>query len=732
MFCTKCGNRLDDHDMVCSRCGTPVKKKLAEIKREEVNQDVLQEDFTDAVTELVSMNKEKNEGYQADSNGEQDFVSDKPKPGIDIKKKKGGRGCLTVILVLAMITVFLAAGAWLMFLKTDRKANEPSLPGSLEETEETLETDSIAIETQATLAQEDTEETEPELQFDEEDQTVPMESELARTIAKYNEGSDSGILIDVFAENFTPGNRNPNYTWDKTLFYTLEDISPESSADGIINSYHISRKMLKNSATGNKMEYEIYTSPSTGKVNKIVSIEYVDDYLELTDYYYDDSGKISFIFVRKDINYIPAYAVPTKDGQRFYFNNDCMTKWRVVNNGVQSNYVIGPQSAQNNPEGSVFEYSDLETGAKENYDSAEKRMINAAYNTYNTVLLAEGISEIIGYVYDESGQAVSAARVELVSDDTGEMLYETETDNTGIYRISVPSEEAGYHLLISSEGCAVTTVYGVEVSSQILSDYQDNVYMVEQDDKSYPINVQVYDALHVAADGNGMERLSNAGIYIRDGVNHRDGGVVAQGTSDANGMVSADLPPGMYTAEVMKEGYDNTYYNFAVKDDQDTVQINASPKLAEGEVRIVLTWGETPRDLDSHLFTPYDDSFEDLTYHIWYGNKSDAVGNNLDVDDTTGYGPETMTIPLLKNGLYKYYVADFTNCNSDNPASYEMSNSGAMVNVYTSNGLTSTFMVPSNRAGTIWEVFEIRNGAIVPSQRYYANIDDKSWWHNDK
>lgn len=155
----------------------------------------------------------------------------------------------------------------------------------------------------------------------------------------------------------------------------------------------------------------------------------------------------------------------------------------------------------------------------------------------------------------------------------------------------------------------------------------------------------------------------------------------------------------MYTAEIVKQGYDNTYYNFAVRPDMEEVQINASPKLTEGEVRIVLTWGSTPNDLDSHLFTPYDNVFGDTTYHIWYGNRSDAVGNNLDVDDVNGYGPETVTIPALKNGLYKYYVADFTNCSGNRTASYDLSHSGARVNVYTSNGLTASFTVPSNMPG---------------------------------
>lgn len=51
---------------------------------------------------------------------------------------------------------------------------------------------------------------------------------------------------------------------------------------------------------------------------------------------------------------------------------------------------------------------------------------------------------------------------------------------------------------------------------------------------------------------------------------------------------------------------------------------------------IVLTWGENPRDLDSHI-TYTDDS---SSYHIYYNNKIDSTtGTNLDIDDVTSYGP---------------------------------------------------------------------------------------------
>lgn len=676
MYCSKCGNKLEDGTGFCGECGAAIKIK-----------------------------------------GSSESVEEKrPKPG----KRP------LVVILSVLIVLVLGGAAGIVYINR----NVFSQTGTDDGREETLSRN--ADETEGEEEPEDQEhigETD-EREADEENAPLIAQSELSEQIMVLNQTGDSVISIDVFADRYTPGERNTNYEWDRILFYTLEDVDPNSAADGKINGYDITRKMLRNAASGNKMEYEIYTNPSTGKVNKIASIEYMSDCLEITDYYYDDMGKVSFIFVHKDVNYIPSYAVPTKEGQRFYFNSDCMVKWRVVGGGVQSNYVVGSQAGKNNPGSSVFVYADLDEGVKNTYDVTEKKMINAAYNTYNSVLEAEGVSEITGYIYDHNGNARSGAEVTLYTDE--EYLYQTETDVNGLYGIIVPSDDRDYRLSASGEGCVSTNLYNIKVNEYVLSDYQEAVYMVEESDETYDVNIQMYDALNYSSDGRSLERMSDAAIYIRDGMNHREGNVVAQATADAAGEVTLSLKPGMYTAEVVKQGYDKIYNNFAVKQNMQAIQISSSPTLASGEVRIVLTWGENPADLDSHLFTPYDSSFGDATYHIWYGNKSDAVGDNLDVDDTDGYGPETMTIPVLKDGLYKYYIADFTNCSAGNPTSYEMSLSGATVNVYTSAGLTATFHVPANVSGAIWEVFEIRNGAIVPIQRYYSNIDDKSWWHNDK
>lgn len=722
MFCRHCGKELQDDDRACPYCGTMVRKKVdGDSGKKQITTGFSEEQEGAAEKkDSETVIHENHENYENHENGNQ------PEP------KKKNR---TVWLLAGLGILAAAAGAGIFAGRLYAEKNEnpsqniseieneaESADGNRSETGEAKEQDKNGASEETA----DTASAAGEI----------ADTEWARAIAKCNSGAGNSFeqTIDVFAENYEPGARNMNYAWDRTLFYTLEDVNPDSISDGKINGYEIRRKVFKNAVTGNKMEYEIYASPVNGNVNKIVSIEYFENYLEITDYYYDDNGKVSFIFVRNDTNYVPSYAVPTKDGKRFYFYQDCMTKWRTVSGGAQTNYVLGQASANegSNPAGSVFLYDALSSPQQDNYDVMERRMINAAYNTYRIVLEAESLSEITGYVYDEDGTPLMDAAVMLQDGAGGDNLYLAATDENGLYQITVPAEEYSYQMHVSYGNCVPVKLYGIYISDQTLSEYQSPVYMVEESRDKLPVNLQAYDALNYASDGNGMERLSNAEIFVRRGINHKTGAAEFQGTADSGGSLSMELNPGMYTAEVQKPGYDNTYYNFAVRRGMETVQINASPKLASGEVRVVLTWGEVPSDLDSHLFTPYDSTFGDTTYHIWYGNKQDSVGNNLDVDDTSSYGPETMTIPALKNGLYKYYVADFTNCCMDFPSSYDMSNSGATVNVYTEGGLAASFAVPANRPGVIWEVFEIRNGSIVPIQRYYSNIDDKDWWHSDK
>jgi len=117
-----------------------------------------------------------------------------------------------------------------------------------------------------------------------------------------------------------------------------------------------------------------------------------------------------------------------------------------------------------------------------------------------------------------------------------------------------------------------------------------------------------------------------------------------------------------------------------------------------GNICIVLTWNQTPEDLDAHIKGFLE--FYDEQFHVFYGNTSDG-GASLDIDDTDGYGPETITISQLSpNITYRYWVHDFTNgCNTYSTA---LADSGAKVQVYI-NGQNNpiTYNVPSME-GTNW------------------------------
>jgi len=205
-----------------------------------------------------------------------------------------------------------------------------------------------------------------------------------------NPNDDSTELnsINVYESNYNPAVRNKGYKWDNTLFYTLEEFSLESDSDGQIYYYDLERKQLINEQTQNEMEYEIYRNPDTGIVNKIVSIEYFDGYVEITDYYYTDNGAINFIFVKQSLNYDSTQAIPSNAGQRYYFHRDVMVKWRIVDEDEnQKNYILGEaEKARGSNSGTVILYDDLSQQLKKSFDEVEVKMINAAYNTFKKVV----------------------------------------------------------------------------------------------------------------------------------------------------------------------------------------------------------------------------------------------------------------------------------------------------------------------------------------------------------
>lgn len=174
-----------------------------------------------------------------------------------------------------------------------------------------------------------------------------------------------------------------------------------------------------------------------------------------------------------------------------------------------------------------------------------------------------------------------------------------------------------------------------------------------------------------------------------------------QGKAQATGLSDDDKT----TMLVEKAGYST----LVAKCPCDGFTYALSPEMVDLDgLRVVLTWGDSPADLDSHLVYPNN--------HIYFSNKE---GNNahLDVDDTDYYGPETITVEKKHKGeRYVYLVRDFSNGTN---ASFDLSKSNARVDVYVGKTHIRTYNVRPNVEANNWVVFGIdENGAFHDINQY--------------
>ncbi|MCS5646916.1 MAG: hypothetical protein NZ838_12405, partial [Candidatus Marinimicrobia bacterium] len=152
-------------------------------------------------------------------------------------------------------------------------------------------------------------------------------------------------------------------------------------------------------------------------------------------------------------------------------------------------------------------------------------------------------------------------------------------------------------------------------------------------------------------------------------------------TTNANGDYTIlNVGTGNHNAAGSSDGFCPFGAPFVIPDDYEgetfTYNFSMSPVLTAGQTRMVLNWGETPHDLDSHLLTPI---IGGSTYHVYYssvGSYAEAPYAKLDTDDTDGYGPETITINQSFAGTYIYYIKNF------NAPSNGLKNSGAVAQIY--------------------------------------------------
>lgn len=173
-------------------------------------------------------------------------------------------------------------------------------------------------------------------------------------------------------------------------------------------------------------------------------------------------------------------------------------------------------------------------------------------------------------------------------------------------------------------------------------------------------------------------------------------------TSSLGGYSIDDVPSKTnVTAQATADGYIamSTTINLDERETRD-VDFQLVPETGADVARIVLTWDAQPRDLDSHIWAPTYGG--ESYYHIYYSNRGTleaAPWVKLDLDDTDGYGPETMTIApnydQWHSWCFDYVVYEFAGDGL-------LTDSNATVRVYISDELVDTIHVPMGNCGENW------------------------------
>jgi hypothetical protein len=327
------------------------------------------------------------------------------------------------------------------------------------------------------------------------------------------------------------------------------------------------------------------------------------------------------------------------------------------------------------------------------------------------ILLAEGgvaaNGQIVGVVRDAvTTQVLPNATITVFRDD--ELIDSLLTNASGQFAIPAIAG-AVYRLNITRSGYLPATYNNITV----LPNETHTLEVILQVNENNAGNGNVSGRVVNALSGAGVTGLT---VNLRAGINTTSGPIVTTTLTGNNGVyLISNLPAGNYTAEASGTGYSTAFFTVLCIGNTTTPNQNGviSPILPSDQIRIVLTWGATPSDLDSHFFGPLADG---TRFHMWYpyafGNSPWPTIVTLDLDDVTSFGPETTTLFQQIDGVYKFSVHDYTNRNSTTSAA--LSGSGAQVRVYRGADLIANFNVPLNQAATLWEVFELEGSTIRP------------------
>ena len=320
-----------------------------------------------------------------------------------------------------------------------------------------------------------------------------------------------------------------------------------------------------------------------------------------------------------------------------------------------------------------------------NYGAVVSRVVESANN--NNI-----ISNAIISAYDGNGEYVGSA----MSDE-----------NAGQFELYLPDGE--YTIVAYQMGYMPAVKRNIKATSGEVNYIDWFKLSAETVGSQYTVQGKITNAVDNSPISNVKMRFIN--LYEQE--------FETEIYTNNDGTYRVTLPTACYEVSLSKDGFVNSEFNVVAAADMVRINQNSmlSPSLGNGQFRMVLTWNENPRDLDSHITGQKSNG---SSFHVYYSHQNEYDGDtlvaNLDVDDTTSYGPETITLNPTTTGTYKYYIYRYSGSGS-------ISTSGAQIKLYKGNTLIGTYNAPTNQGtGDYWTVFEITNGTVKNINKIASSV----------
>jgi len=168
------------------------------------------------------------------------------------------------------------------------------------------------------------------------------------------------------------------------------------------------------------------------------------------------------------------------------------------------------------------------------------------------------------------------------------------------------------------------------------------------------------------------------------------------------GSYTGRLQPGQYTLRGTATGFMRFQRRITIREGRSRrARIFMNPTMATGQIRLVLTWNRRISDLDMHLTTPSGCKVDWRPGHRRCESATSIA--HLDVDDTNGEGPETISIDRLEPGQYRLWIHRYSAGN--------ILRSDATVRAFFPSGAVRTYRVGQDgrlrNAGSNWDVLTV-------------------------